>query len=98
VPTSYYRLSGILALEAARQRLLGERHQSPTRVLGYADRLILRVDHWPGCAPDDIIHQVDPSARRLPQPPTEERLTLGPVDKPTPTARTSQPRQGAPSR
>ena len=76
VPTSYYRMSSILTIEAARQRLIGERHQSPTRVLGYANRHILRVDHRAGDSPDRIIHEIDPAARLLPTPPPKERLSM----------------------
>ena len=83
VATSYYRMSRSLAMEAARQRLISERHQSPTRALGHANRLILRVDHWPGHPPDAIIYTIDPRARLLSEPPAEERFTLGPGDQPT---------------
>ena len=76
MPTSYYRMSSVLTIEAARQRLISERHQSPTRVLGYANRLILRVEHRLRHPPDGIIHEVDPQARLLPTPPVEEAFTL----------------------
>jgi hypothetical protein len=69
-------MSSVLAIEAARQRLISERHQSPTRVLGYANRLLLRVEHRRRHPPDEIIHQIDPGVRLLQPPPVEEVFTL----------------------
>jgi len=47
VPTSHYRMSSDHTIEAAQQRLADEPHQSPIRILGYANRHILRVDYRP---------------------------------------------------
>ena len=82
MPASYYRMSSALALETARRRLIDEPHQSPTRVLGYLNRLILRVDYHPCHPPDRIIHEIDALARRLPIPPTEDKLALPSNDLP----------------
>jgi hypothetical protein len=76
-------MSSTLAIEEARQRLVGERHQSPSRVLGYANRLILRVEHRRRNPPDDIIHEIDPRARLLQKPPIEEGFTLDRGEKQT---------------
>jgi hypothetical protein len=65
-------MSSAYEVEAARQRLTQEPYHSPSRVLGYGNRLILRVDYRPGYPPDRIIHEVDPMARPLPNPPTEQ--------------------------
>jgi len=48
-----------------------EAHLSPTRVLGYASRNVLRVDHPTSRLPDAAIRDIDPTARRLPEPPTD---------------------------
>jgi hypothetical protein len=69
VATHYYRMSGPQTIENAMRRLSQETHLSSTRVLGYANQHILRVDHPPGRMPDPIIHDIDPQARRLPEPP-----------------------------
>ena len=66
--TSYYRMSSDHTIEAARQRLLREPHQSPARVLGYANRHILRVDYRPGRPPDSIIHNIEPPGATTPHP------------------------------
>ena len=48
VATHHYRISSPHTIEAAVQGLLQEAHQLPTRVLGYANRHLLRVDHLTG--------------------------------------------------
>ena len=75
MPTDYYRMSSGHALEAARQRLISEPYQSPSRVLGHASRLILRVAYRSGSPPDHLIHQLDHMAQRLPHPPTVRPTT-----------------------
>ena len=62
-------MSGTRTIEDAIRRLGREAHLSPARVLGYANQHILRVDHAPGQLPDAIIRDIDPEARRLPEPP-----------------------------
>jgi len=75
MPTDYYRMSSGHALEAARQRLISQPYQSPSRVLGHASRLILRVAYRSGSPPDHLIHQLDHMAQRLPHPPTVRPTT-----------------------
>ena len=75
MPTDYYRMSSGHALEAARQRLISEPYQSPSRVLGHANRLILRVAYRSESPPDHLIHQLDHMARRLPHPPAVRPTT-----------------------
>ena len=55
---THYRMSSPHTIEAAVRGLLQEAHQSLTRVLGYANRHILRVDHLPGLqdSPDWFRH------------------------------------------
>ncbi len=78
MPTDYYRMSSGHALEAARQRLISKPYQSPSRVLGDANRLILRVAYRSGSPPDHLIHELDHMARRLPHPPAVRRTaTVG---------------------
>jgi len=78
MPTDYYRMGSGHALEAARQRLISEPYQSPSRVLGHANRLILRVAYRSGSPPDHLIHELDYMARRLPHPPPSgETTTVG---------------------
>ena len=48
VATHHYRMSSLHTIEAAVQGLLQEAHRSPTRVLGYANRHLLRVDQVTG--------------------------------------------------
>jgi len=75
MPTDYYRMSSGHALEAARQRLISQPYQSPSRVLGHASRLVLRVAYRSGSPPDHLIHQLDHMAQRLPHPPTVRPTT-----------------------
>lgn len=64
------------ALEYARQRLVGVRHLSISRVLGAANVLVLRVDYGPGGPPDDIVQEIDWMAERMPAPPIEEGFSV----------------------
>jgi hypothetical protein len=83
VTTAYFRMSSTGTVEAARQRLIQEPYQSPTRVLGDANRLILCVDYRPGYPPDPIIRRIDPMARRIASPPPEATAEDGPdIKKP----------------
>jgi len=58
-------------VEAVVGRLADETGMSITRLLGYAHRRVLRVDHRPSELPDDIIREIDPLAGRLSRRPVE---------------------------
>lgn len=67
--THYYRMSSPQTIDDAIHRLAQETNHSAARILGYGNHHILRVDHPPGRLPDAILHDIDPKARRLPEPP-----------------------------
>ena len=69
VATHYYRMTSSHTIEDAMRRLAREADHSAARVLGYANQHVLRVDHPPARLPDAILHDIDPEARRLPEPP-----------------------------
>ena len=69
--THYYRMSTPQTMDEAIRSLGQQANLSPTRVLGYASRNILRVDHPASRLPDAAIHDIDPNASRLPQPPAD---------------------------
>ena len=71
VATHYYQMSSVHTIEAAMRDLIQDGHHTPTRLLGYTNRHILRVDHPPGRRPDASILDIDPKARRLPEPPAD---------------------------
>jgi sulfite oxidase len=71
VTSHYYRISSPQKMEEVIRGLGQEAHLSPTHVLGYASHNILRVDHPASRLPDAAIHDLDPMARRLPEPPPD---------------------------
>ena len=73
----YYRISSPQKMEEVIRGLGQQTHLSPTRVLGYASHNILRVDHPASRLPDADIHDIDPMARRLPEPPPGPNYPLG---------------------
>ncbi|MGH3454717.1 MAG: hypothetical protein ACRDPQ_08445 [Nocardioidaceae bacterium] len=65
----YYRMSSLRRLEAAGHKLADEPNMSTSRLLGYANRYVLRVEHADGEDPDPIVRDIDPEVRVLPGPP-----------------------------
>ena len=69
VTRGYYRMSSLRRLELAAHRLVSEPGTSVARLLGYANRHVLRIDHADDFDPEPILRATDDMVRRLARPP-----------------------------
>ena len=65
----YYRMSSLRRLEVAAHRLTSRKGTSVSRLLGYANRHVLRVDHDDDFDPEPVLRETDDLVRHLPGPP-----------------------------
>jgi hypothetical protein len=66
----YYRMSSLRRLDSAVLWLLTDPQMTAARLLGYAHRHVLRIDHPDDRDPHLSLREIDPMVRVLPGPPT----------------------------
>jgi hypothetical protein len=67
----YYQLSSTAKAEQAARRLAAEPGTHVSRPVGYAHRMIIRVDHPDDQVPHAILRDIDPLTRQVPGPPPD---------------------------